>query len=243
MDPQYANQCAIDLGDTGARVCFQVTSQRQSMKIQKTIDMFLKHNLANHFDKIRILIIGRRTGDYPSLRVPNGIAFDPKHDVVDIRAFGKHIKTLDAQHMEKLLDIIKRETSILDTIGEPVPFQEFTIGFEDVVVSFERMKHWQTTDIRKLAHLVQEYLLRNGIRTKRMLRFFLSSQHIFDQIDVIYRREIGRPVDPVGMATWGAVLFINGSREDTRRWVEERVRMSEEYRMRQGSHGLASSMG
>lgn len=51
------NHPAIDLGDYATGSAIQVTSDGSKAKFEKTIDMFIKHNLQQSFSKISFLII------------------------------------------------------------------------------------------------------------------------------------------------------------------------------------------
>ncbi|MCX8959318.1 hypothetical protein EHW64_17990 [Erwinia psidii] len=51
------NHPAIDLGDYGTGSAFQVTSDGSREKFEKTIEMFVKHNLQQSFSKITFIII------------------------------------------------------------------------------------------------------------------------------------------------------------------------------------------
>src|SRR5580658_2389401 len=75
LNHQNLNAAAIDLGDIKNRVAVQVTSERTKAKIQKTLDSFSQHGLAVDYDTLKVLIIGDRTGDYPTLTLPEGVTF------------------------------------------------------------------------------------------------------------------------------------------------------------------------
>ena len=112
------NTAAIDLGDSTRRLAFQITSERTKAKVQKTVDKFAENGLASDYDKLKILIIGDRTGDYLGLVVPTGISFSGKEDVLDIKDLTKAIDQLDTARLEDIAELMLRE------IGEYLPRTE-----------------------------------------------------------------------------------------------------------------------
>ena len=105
------NKAAIDLGDTSGRIAVQVTSQRNKAKIQNTLDKFAKHGLADDYDTLKVIIIGDRTGDYPTLQVPSGISFSGSSDVIDIDGLMRDISKLDTDELTQIAGLIRREVS------------------------------------------------------------------------------------------------------------------------------------
>ena len=83
LNHQGLNAAAVDLGDPNQRVAVQVTSDRTKKKVQKTIDVFAANGLERDYDHLYVLIIGARTGNYPGLTLPSGVAFDGKQHVID----------------------------------------------------------------------------------------------------------------------------------------------------------------
>jgi hypothetical protein len=105
------NKAAIDLGDSSARIAVQVTSQRNKAKVQKTLDKFSEHGLADDYDTLKVFIIGDRTGDYPTLQVPTGVSFSGSGDVIDIDGLMKDISGLDTEELTHIATVIRREVS------------------------------------------------------------------------------------------------------------------------------------
>jgi len=105
------NAVAVDLGDSGRRLAFQVTSERTKSKIQKTLNQFAANGLTDDYDKLKVLIIGDRTGDYPTLAVPHGVNFSGKDDVLDIDGLMKAISQLDVPTLEGIAELVLREVS------------------------------------------------------------------------------------------------------------------------------------
>ena len=58
LNQEYINYPAIDLGDINNRICIQVTSTIDSIKIKDTIKKFLEKKLYNNYDELFIFILG-----------------------------------------------------------------------------------------------------------------------------------------------------------------------------------------
>ena len=98
-DKIQQNFPAIDLGDERNKEAFQITTEKDGAKIQKTVDTYLKHGLAERFGHLRILVIGQKQSGYKSVKVPDGVDFAPETDVLDLRDL---LLTIDKQDTEKL---------------------------------------------------------------------------------------------------------------------------------------------
>lgn len=109
MDRIQDNYPAIDLGDESRRHAFQITSDGLSDKIQATLDMFIKHNLHKKYDRIQVIVIGRKQATYGVLVVPPEITFSTDDDIIDLRSLSKHIETLETPHLERLAEIVESE--------------------------------------------------------------------------------------------------------------------------------------
>ena len=103
------NKAAVDLGDKAKRLAVQVTSERTKTKIQTTVDKFAEQGLAAEYDSLKVLIIGERTGDYPTLAVPSGVTFSGTDDVIDIPHLIKGIGRLGVDELERIVELIRKE--------------------------------------------------------------------------------------------------------------------------------------
>lgn len=110
------NSAAVDLGDARGGIAVQVTSERTKTKIQNSIDTFVKYGLHRKYSELRILIIGPRTGNYPTLNVPSSLSFDPKRDVIDDEQLLKHFGTLKTPHLESILQLMRSEITPLPSV-------------------------------------------------------------------------------------------------------------------------------
>ncbi|MGL5027614.1 MAG: SMEK domain-containing protein [Shewanella oncorhynchi] len=103
------NAVAVDLGDVRRKIAVQVTSNRSKSKIQKTLDNFDKYSMPKNFDTLKVVIIGSRTGDYPSLNVPSGMKFKGAEDVIDENTLIKKISSLPTQKVKDILQLMTAE--------------------------------------------------------------------------------------------------------------------------------------
>jgi hypothetical protein len=97
------NSAAIDLGDSVSKVAVQVTSTNEFSKIEKTVVKFNEKKLYEKYDKLKVLIIGRRK-QYKKRTVgePHGYEFDIVNDVWDV---SKLIEFVGNKGSEEILEI------------------------------------------------------------------------------------------------------------------------------------------
>lgn len=112
------NEAAVDLGDKAQRLAVQITSERTKGKIQNTVDKFAERGLGTDYDTLKVLIIGDRTGDYPTLTVPSGVTFSGKTDVIDIPQLMKDISLLGVDDLQRVADLIRNEIRDVSTVSQ-----------------------------------------------------------------------------------------------------------------------------
>ncbi len=112
---------AIDLGDEVNRQAFQVTTEHDGAKVQKTVDTYVKHGLSNRYGHLRIQVIGRKQKSYKTVKVPDGVDFDPEVDVVDLRDLLLAIEKQDTEKLRAIAKIIDEEIKApRDEDGDPL---------------------------------------------------------------------------------------------------------------------------
>lgn len=109
MNIKQTNSAAIDLIDNSNQIAIQVTSERRVEKIQNTLDKFSKFKLEDNFEVLKVLIIGDRTGDYPTLKIPEGILFSGKDDVIDLKRLLRDISNLGVDKLENIVALLNKE--------------------------------------------------------------------------------------------------------------------------------------
>ncbi len=85
---------AIDLGDDNARICLQVTSRDDIIKIRETLDAFERNKLYNEYDKINILILGDKGRHSAKLNYEH-CEFNYDENLFDINDLSKEIAKKD----------------------------------------------------------------------------------------------------------------------------------------------------
>ncbi len=103
------HQTAIDLGDKGRRLAVQVTSERTKVKIQDTIDKFCTKGLAADYDSLKVLILNERTGNYPTIVLPENFSFSGKDDVIDMRQLVRDIQKMNTPKLAAIVELLDRE--------------------------------------------------------------------------------------------------------------------------------------
>lgn len=110
---------AIDLGDNGARTCFQLTSRVDINKIRETLDAFERKELYHEYDTINILVIGNKSKHTAKLDYKH-CKFKYDENLFDITNLSKEIAKKDKDELKLILDLFKREYSdkIIEIIKE-----------------------------------------------------------------------------------------------------------------------------
>jgi len=114
LDQASKKYPAIDLGDFYRKVAFQVTSMKDSRKIQKSLDIFIQNQMYQEFNHLRFLIIGRKQKSYKiKLETQSLFHFDPCLDILDIKSLIQRVSDLDIRQLERLGFLIDLESSFL----------------------------------------------------------------------------------------------------------------------------------
>ncbi len=109
LDNLAENFPAIDLADANKRIAYQVTTEKASEKVTKTLSKFKQHKLDARFDTVKILIIGDRQQTYDAVRIPDKLKFSTTDDIIDVAGLLKHIKTLDTAQLEAIQEVLAEE--------------------------------------------------------------------------------------------------------------------------------------
>ncbi|MFA7285237.1 MAG: SMEK domain-containing protein [Candidatus Paceibacterota bacterium] len=176
---------AIDLGDSDARVSFQVTSEKKKAKIDKTIKKFNDHKLSERFDSLRfMLIVSRRTASKSKFTSPDNIDFDQDRDIYDLSRLTTIIRSLD--DIDKIKEICSFLRKEFDSQKDRAP--EATLANEietiaDLVVFLSTNKSNET----------KQWLEEPDPENKIEHRFSEYSQFLRDQIvDLLPRYSLAR---------------------------------------------------
>ncbi len=108
-----ANYPAIDLGDENSRVCVQVTAERSSSKIKKTINKYLNKKLFKSYDRLIILILTEKKSYSTEFETKTKFNFDASKDIIDIDDLLSDIEDLELDKLEEIHDYLQRELSTI----------------------------------------------------------------------------------------------------------------------------------
>lgn len=116
------NYPALDLGDVGRRIAFQVTVNGKAKKIQETLTKCdpqyttptgKKPNItASDYDHIKFIVIGNRQRKYGTLKVPLPLVCDPNTDILGVKELLKHVDTLPTNKLSDLVAVITQELKV-----------------------------------------------------------------------------------------------------------------------------------
>ena len=104
------NHPAIDLGDTDAKIAFQITSVSDREKIKSTIEKFIQHKLYEKYDRLIMLIIGNKQASCTTnFDTQDKFSFNKQTDIWDDNYLIKEIDKLDTQTLEKIEQYLQEE--------------------------------------------------------------------------------------------------------------------------------------
>lgn len=105
------NYSAIDLGDVSARVAIQITADSSSTKIKDTLKKFKEAELFNDYDRLIILIIGKKEGYTTTFPTNCSLTFDHTKDVWDDDTICRMVDQLDEQKLQELDEFLELKLS------------------------------------------------------------------------------------------------------------------------------------
>lgn len=104
------NARAIDLGDEANRIAIQVTSTTGFAKVKHTFGGFTKANLQSKYDRLIVLIIGRKKSyRETSLGDPSTFSMSVADDVWDVADLLRMIGDLDLDKLRACQDFLRKE--------------------------------------------------------------------------------------------------------------------------------------
>jgi len=116
INPIQKNFPAIDLGDNYNRVSFQVTSTKTSKKIQSTLDKFIEKKFYKDYDKLFILILGKKQKNYPEFKLSDYFEFNNKRNIIDFHDLLSFISSLSTPKIKKISKILSEENQTTNKI-------------------------------------------------------------------------------------------------------------------------------
>lgn len=147
-DSIHQNFPAIDLGDEANKRCFQVTSESSGRKIQLTLDAYATHKLKPRYGKLQVVVIGKRQRTY-SLKVPPGVSFDWKKDIIDSKELVRQINAAGTDTILRIRTVIEQEIHLpgMGSQVEGKPLQSSKIASFHLPLKFPTLGDSTEVDI------------------------------------------------------------------------------------------------
>jgi hypothetical protein len=104
---EKTNYAAIDLGDKSARIAIQITTDSSSTKIKDTLKKFKDAKLFNDYDRLIVLIIGKKEGYTTTFPTNCSLVFDHTKDVWDDDTVCRLLDNLENEQLEELDEFLE----------------------------------------------------------------------------------------------------------------------------------------
>lgn len=105
-----ANFPAVDLVDDTNKIAIQVTSSKQKNKIQATLNKFSETKLYLKYDKLYIIILGKKQNVYANLKLSNNFLFSASEQIIDFKSLLNIVARLPLKRIEKVADLLTKES-------------------------------------------------------------------------------------------------------------------------------------
>ena len=100
---------AIDLADNFNRVAVQVTTTKETKKIQYTIERFIANGLYQEYDQLFVLILGKKQKSYPIFDTKQHFTFTTEQNIIDFHGLLTKISSLPTPKIEEIAKILTYE--------------------------------------------------------------------------------------------------------------------------------------
>jgi len=111
LNEERSNNPGLDLGDEGAKVAFQITSTKSSVKINKTLEKAAAQ--ISKFPTIYVLILVEKQGSYNALNntFATPFKFKSNEHILDIGDVLKKVLSLPIERLQRLHDLVSKEVA------------------------------------------------------------------------------------------------------------------------------------
>lgn len=109
LNQTETNFPSIDLADESTGIAIQVTSQKDSSKIQNSLNKFFEHGFEKKFQRLIILIIGTKSQYTRIFRVKEGFSFSKDNDIWDMSSLIREIEKKETAELEKIFNYLSKE--------------------------------------------------------------------------------------------------------------------------------------
>lgn len=183
LNAKHLNYPGIDLGDKNTGISYQITSEKDSSKIEVAIETVIDKNVYQTFKHLRFLILTEKQGSYTKEFKTDGlIEFDKDKDILDIDDLFKLIKNLTTDKVIALSNFIDKE---IETIKESLEVKSKTdeIKTPASLIDFEGIKLIQPT-IDNIIHFEVDLIIENlnGKTSASLYRLLQDNKVIQDKI-------------------------------------------------------------
>lgn len=110
------NSASVDLVDETKKVAYQVTSTNTQVKVQKTIDSFIKHKLEKQFDTLKILLLKNKMPKYSTFSNGSKINFTEKN-IIDFQDLIVDIKLLNTSKLHNICEYLSKEVKYYNELN------------------------------------------------------------------------------------------------------------------------------
>ncbi|MGV3629759.1 MAG: SMEK domain-containing protein [Bacteroidota bacterium] len=110
------NSPSVDLVDEFNKIAYQVTSTNTQVKVQKTINSFLKHKLNKQFDTLKILLLKSKLPKYSAFTNGNQVNFTEKN-IIEFNDLIVDIKSLNITKLQNICDFLSKEVKYYNELN------------------------------------------------------------------------------------------------------------------------------
>ena len=100
---------SIDLGDADKKVAVQVTTTEHREKIAHTLKLFFQNKLNQTYDRLIVLIIGKKDSSKKAFLVQDDFRFSAQEDIWDIDRIGVVLGKLSEKKLEEITDYFSQK--------------------------------------------------------------------------------------------------------------------------------------
>ncbi len=98
---------AIDLGDLSAKVAFQITTRKDSKKVQDTIDKFVANELYHVYNRLIFYVFGTKQAKYSNFDTKSKLDFNVERDIWDNSDLIKAINKLEISKLRRVQEYLE----------------------------------------------------------------------------------------------------------------------------------------
>ena len=137
LNLERMNFPAVDLGDRERRICVQVTSTAGSEKIDHTLERFFFHGLHRDYDRLIVLVLGKKQNHRKTFRVEDGFSFEPGRDIWDIARLLTQMAGLDMPRLNRVDCYLREQFGEVGELAAPMDFPVLSALEDDAFLGRE----------------------------------------------------------------------------------------------------------